>query len=365
MRRGSNNRQARSRDPEAWGTRRLPGLGFVAARFRHRTSRAGDPQLHWHVLVANITRGPDGRWSALDGMACTGPSGRRERCSRRCSVDEMSRRLGVEWLPVQDDVAEVAGVPRRVCRWFSKRRIEIEAELERLGTAGPAAAAAATLATRPSASAVDVATLDAHWRDQAIELGWGPDALDRLLVARPALNLGPARLGVAPHSGRPGRRPGARDGRHLHPPRRRPCGRRPPRRASVEAVEQAVASVLASPELVPVGSPQVRPAGWEDRFTARRLLHQSDVSPLPSSKAYMRSEVSSPPASSRRCWQSGRTSGRIRSRRCDGCAVRATGSRCWSVGPAPARRHPGRGGRRLSDGRLAGDRGGTLGSSGS
>ena len=41
--------------------------GLVAAAFRHRTSRAGDPQLHTHVLVANLGRGADGRWSALDG----------------------------------------------------------------------------------------------------------------------------------------------------------------------------------------------------------------------------------------------------------------------------------------------------------
>ena len=41
--------------------------GLVAAAFRHRTSRAGDPQLHTHVLVANLGHGPDGRWSALDG----------------------------------------------------------------------------------------------------------------------------------------------------------------------------------------------------------------------------------------------------------------------------------------------------------
>jgi conjugative relaxase-like TrwC/TraI family protein len=44
-----------------------PADGFVAAAFRHRTSRAGDPQLHTHLLVANLGRGPDGRWSALDG----------------------------------------------------------------------------------------------------------------------------------------------------------------------------------------------------------------------------------------------------------------------------------------------------------
>jgi conjugative relaxase-like TrwC/TraI family protein len=47
---------------------RLPGGGFVAAAFRHRSSRAGDPQLHTHVLVANMTRGCDGHWSALDGV---------------------------------------------------------------------------------------------------------------------------------------------------------------------------------------------------------------------------------------------------------------------------------------------------------
>src|SRR4051794_35418935 len=41
--------------------------GFVAAAFRHRSSRAGDPQLHTHVLVANAARGRDGRWTALDG----------------------------------------------------------------------------------------------------------------------------------------------------------------------------------------------------------------------------------------------------------------------------------------------------------
>ena len=69
VRRGTNNRAARLADPESWGTRRLPAQGFVGAQFRHRTSRAGDPQLHWHVLVANTTCGMDGRWSALDGTA--------------------------------------------------------------------------------------------------------------------------------------------------------------------------------------------------------------------------------------------------------------------------------------------------------
>src|SRR4051794_2067114 len=35
------------------GAHVIAGRGLVAAAFRHRTSRAGDPQLHTHVLVAN------------------------------------------------------------------------------------------------------------------------------------------------------------------------------------------------------------------------------------------------------------------------------------------------------------------------
>ena len=44
------------------------GQGFSAAAFRHRASRAGDPLLHTHVVVANATRADDARWTALHGQ---------------------------------------------------------------------------------------------------------------------------------------------------------------------------------------------------------------------------------------------------------------------------------------------------------
>ena len=50
----------------AGGLRRLGAQGLVGAAFVHRTSRAGDPQLHTHVLVANVAMGDDGAWSAPD-----------------------------------------------------------------------------------------------------------------------------------------------------------------------------------------------------------------------------------------------------------------------------------------------------------
>ena len=45
------------------------GRGFVGAVFRHRTSRALDPQLHTHAVVANLAERSDGRYIALDGAA--------------------------------------------------------------------------------------------------------------------------------------------------------------------------------------------------------------------------------------------------------------------------------------------------------
>ena len=53
----------------AQGRVRLPGEGLIAAAYRHRMSRALDPQLHTHVVAANLTRGPDGRFTALFGDA--------------------------------------------------------------------------------------------------------------------------------------------------------------------------------------------------------------------------------------------------------------------------------------------------------
>jgi hypothetical protein len=60
------------------GVERLPGGGFVAAAFRHRTSREGDPPLHTQVLVANMTRGRTGAGLRWTGGSCIGGQDRRD-----------------------------------------------------------------------------------------------------------------------------------------------------------------------------------------------------------------------------------------------------------------------------------------------
>jgi len=44
----------------AGGSQLIEAEGFIAAAFRHRTSRAGDPQIHTHVVVANLVQAPTG-----------------------------------------------------------------------------------------------------------------------------------------------------------------------------------------------------------------------------------------------------------------------------------------------------------------
>ena len=149
------------------------------------TSRAGDPQLHTHVLVANLTRGPDGRWSALDAQAIY-----RSRRAAGAVYDaavrhQLTARLGVDWLLTSRGDGEIAGIPQRVLKLFSKRRGEIEDELERLGQSGPVAANQATLVTRTGKNELDGETLDARWHAEAAAVGYGPDDIDSLL-ARPA-----------------------------------------------------------------------------------------------------------------------------------------------------------------------------------
>ena len=72
VRRGHNGTKAEREAGLATGLQRARSQragGFAAAAYRHRMSRAQDPQLHTHVVCANMAQGADGRWTALDGTA--------------------------------------------------------------------------------------------------------------------------------------------------------------------------------------------------------------------------------------------------------------------------------------------------------
>jgi conjugative relaxase-like TrwC/TraI family protein len=173
----------------AGGVERVAGEGFVAAGFRHRTSRALDPHLHTHVVIANLVHAEaDNRWSALDGRPiyqwCRTVGHLYDAQLRH----ELTRRLGVEWEPVRNGLADVAGFPAPVLRAFSTRRRQIEAELAATGLSGGRAAQGAAYATRAAKDeSVDSAELFAEWQERAADLGFDDRALAATLGRVPDL----------------------------------------------------------------------------------------------------------------------------------------------------------------------------------
>ena len=121
--------------------------GFIAAGFRHRTSRDGDPQLHTHVLIPNVVRGTDGRWSAPDARQLYLWQKAATAMYQSALRAELAP-LGVSWSVRRNGLGELSDIPRTVLRAFSKRRVEIEAALEETGFESQRAAEVAALATR-------------------------------------------------------------------------------------------------------------------------------------------------------------------------------------------------------------------------
>jgi conjugative relaxase-like TrwC/TraI family protein len=154
------------------GARRIPAKGLIGAAFRHRTSRAGDPQLHTHALVANLALGEDDRWSTIDSR-CLFRHARTAGFAYQAHLRyELSCRVGVRWGPVVHGCSEIDGIPRPVLRAFSRRRADIERVLDERGQSSAAAAEIAALSTRPAKDFdEDHEALRAEWVERAAVMG--------------------------------------------------------------------------------------------------------------------------------------------------------------------------------------------------
>jgi conjugative relaxase-like TrwC/TraI family protein len=107
--------------------------GFVTAAFRHRMSRALDPQLHTHCVTANLAEGPDGRWTALHHPSlfqAAQTAGYLYQAHLRARVRE---RLGLEWGSIRKGAGELKAIRREVLVEFSRRRQEMRLAAERGG----------------------------------------------------------------------------------------------------------------------------------------------------------------------------------------------------------------------------------------
>lgn len=163
------------------GAVRIETSGFIAAMFRHRSSRAGDPQLHTHCVVANKVRGVDDRWSSLDGAELYRHA-RSTGTLYQAHLRHELRDLGLRWELAENGTAELSGVPRSLLRTFSQRRIEVEQRMADLGLTSARGAQIAALDTRHVKDyGVSAETLLEQWQATAERAGFDTQAVERLL----------------------------------------------------------------------------------------------------------------------------------------------------------------------------------------
>jgi conjugative relaxase-like TrwC/TraI family protein len=119
----------RTRVGEA-GRRQVRARGMIAAAFDHWDTRAGDPNLHTHVVLANKVQGPDGVWRALDGKTVHAAVVMVSELYDTLLADELARRLPVDWSmrgrgPRRNPAFEVAGIGEDLLACFSTRAEQI------------------------------------------------------------------------------------------------------------------------------------------------------------------------------------------------------------------------------------------------
>jgi conjugative relaxase-like TrwC/TraI family protein len=165
--------------------------GIVAAAFRQHTSRALDPQLHTHVVIANRVLSPDGRWLALDARTLKVDQRTLSALYHATLRSALTSRLGVRWNEPLNGIAEIADVPEQVLARFSSRTDDVqrrltekldrfEADLGRLPTTRERwqLEREAVVDSRPAKpTAGDAAGLHARWIAELEALGYDPISL--------------------------------------------------------------------------------------------------------------------------------------------------------------------------------------------
>src|SRR5829696_3001047 len=113
------------------GIRQVNVKGLVGTAFTHRDSRAGDPDLHTHVAVANKVQTLDGRWLSIDGRVLFKANVAASETYNTALEQHLRETLGVRFAerpgadPAKRPIREIVGVDPRLNQRWSTRRAHI------------------------------------------------------------------------------------------------------------------------------------------------------------------------------------------------------------------------------------------------
>jgi conjugative relaxase-like TrwC/TraI family protein len=183
------------------GVRQVDVRGMVAAAFTHRDSRAGDPDLHTHVAVANKVQTLDGRWLSIDGRILFKATVAASETYNTALENHLRTSLGVRFAERPDadprlrPVREIVGIDERLnARWSTRRaaiqtrRGELAGDFQRVHGRPPTPveslklAQQATLETRDTKHEPRTLTEQRQaWLAQACQVLGGPQAVQTMV----------------------------------------------------------------------------------------------------------------------------------------------------------------------------------------
>ncbi|MEU2201018.1 MobF family relaxase [Isoptericola sp. NPDC019482] len=171
------------------GVAQVPVVGVAATAYDHWDSRANDPQLHTHLVIANkVKAAHDGQWRTLDSRALHHAVVALSEHYNAVLADRLTNTFGIGWGrrdrgPDRSPKWEIAGIPEELLTEFSSRSRDIDVATDRLiadyttmrgRRPSPRTIvklrAQATLATRPEKTVHSLADLTVDWRRRAEQL---------------------------------------------------------------------------------------------------------------------------------------------------------------------------------------------------
>ncbi len=157
--------------------------GLLGAAYLHATNRNLEPQLHTHVVIANAAMHPNGTLRALDGRGLFLHATTAGHLAAAELRHQLSDRLGVEWTPVENGLAEIVHIPDDAIRVFSSRAAEIDTLTAELGSDSASARQVAAYQTRaPKRHGVDLDALQHRWNVRAAETGLTVDHINETVM---------------------------------------------------------------------------------------------------------------------------------------------------------------------------------------
>ena len=180
------------------GVRQVDVQGMIAVSFTHRDSRAGDPDLHTHVAVANKVQTLDGHWRAIDARLLYQAHVAASEVYDTVLMAQLTEVLGLRLVARagrgRNPTWEIEGVDPELCKAWSSRRTDIIEMTTTLATKFRAEhgrpptgvemihlAQQANLATREAKHEPrTLAEQRATWRQQAADV-LGPGGIEAML----------------------------------------------------------------------------------------------------------------------------------------------------------------------------------------